>query len=150
MRGFVGLALLWTIGVAAASCSPTKPSAPETGVQVNSVRYVRTLPATGPPPAYGVILHATYPRIGDPLGRVVIDGVASLQPVNDSTFVDPYPKNQYLPVDSQITVWIQDEAVSPNRLGRDIYINETKISVQAAGAPYEYAVFKISKDGRVY
>jgi hypothetical protein len=150
MRRFAGLAMIWAIGVIAASCSPTKPSAPETGVQLNSIRYVRTLPATSPLPAYGVLLHATYPIIGDRLGRSVINGGAALRSVNDTTFVDPNPKNQYLPVDALITVWIQDDAVSPNRLGHDIYINETKISVQEAGAPYEYAVFKISKDGRVY
>ena len=132
------------LALAGAACDgPTQPSASHR-VTLSLVRYVRTRPVVAP--AAAVSLLYTIPDPEDYLGRSQIGGHL-LRAVDDVTFVDDLP--HVVPIDQECTFYIEDLAVSPYHVGTDIYVNGTLIRVRLAGN-YEFGLFKVDRNGRVY
>jgi hypothetical protein len=131
--------------VSAMACgAPTNPST--VGVNLNSVRYIRTLAVTQP--SAFVQLIYSIPIVGDPLNRKEYSAT-SLTLVDGNTFEAQAARQFYVPVDTECEFAIEDLAVSSHRVAADIYVNGTLIRRVRAG-DNEYGVFKVSRDGRVY
>lgn len=126
------------------SCSPAQPSTAT--ITLTAIRYVRTRPVTAS--AQLVELISNIPIIGDPEGRSQI-GTVSLRSVDGTTFVYDNPEIFGLPVDTECTFLVEDQAVSPFEIATDIYVNSTRIRVEIAGNN-EIGHFKVGADGHVY
>ena len=124
--------------------APTNPST--VGVNLNSVRYIRTLPVTQP--SAFVRLVYTIPIVGDPLNRKKYNANV-LTLVDGNTFEDPAARQFYVPPDTECEFAIEDPAVSSHLVAADIYVNGTLVRRVRAG-DNEFGVFKVSSDGRVY
>jgi hypothetical protein len=115
-------------------------------VNLSSVRYVRTRAVTQS--SQWVALVFSIPIVGDPRGRTHYSA-SPLKPVDDTTFIAESASGLFVPIDTECTFAVEDLAVSPNRIGADIYVNGTLIRRISAG-DHEYGVFKVAADGRVY
>jgi hypothetical protein len=134
---------LFVMGV---GCSPTQPSRT---AALRSIRYVRTRPVTRSTQS-SVGLMFTYPNIRDPQHRSVIVAIG-LRSVDDTTFVYDSAASLFdsVPVNTDLGMSVNDEAVSASYVARDIFVNDTKIRVNQAG-PVEVGQFRIRVDGSVY
>jgi hypothetical protein len=142
-----GLLLIGFIVWANACGSPTNAS-PDPVPFPGNIKYVRTRPIAGTT-TQPVMFNYSIP-IPEPNHMRSNQRFLFMKAVDETTFVNEYPINDYTYVGLDNTISISDPAVSACNVASDIYLNDTRVQRVSTDGHCEAARVSVSKDGKVH